>query len=352
MKSAQLLLADDHALVRAGIVNAISSMPEIEVVGEVGDGRSLMEQLEKLQPDCLLLDVTMPDFEPIKAIQQIRALYPEMRILVVSAYDDDVYVQGLLSAGVNGYHLKDQPLSDLRLAIQRVLNGERWISSSLLDKLLKPRVTANPTHKVSLSERQRDLLRLLAKGLDNRAIANRLQLSIKTIENHLTRLYRQLDVQSRLEAATYAQNHPELLAATGKTAVSPPVVQRPATSKPVIIILIDDSRRYRQQLRRMVGKAYPNVMIYEASNIKEGANLVSQVTPQIAFVDVVLGDEDGIRCTRKLKSIHAAIRVILMSAYPDREFHRRGIEAGATAFLDKKDLDVATLNQILEDLMA
>ena len=171
MNKVQLLLADDHALVRAGIMNAISDMPEIEIAGEVWDGPSLMRSLETIRPDCLLLDVTMPDFEPIDAIRKIRELYPELRILVVSAYDDDIYVQGLLSAGVNGYHLKDQPLGDLRLAIQRILAGERWLSSPLVDKLLNSNKLAQNTdnNQPLLSSRQRDLLRLLAKGLDNRA---------------------------------------------------------------------------------------------------------------------------------------------------------------------------------------
>lgn len=352
MTIAQILLADDHALVRAGIVNALVEMPGIEIVGEVEDGPSLMKGLELFQPDCLLLDVTMPDFEPISAIQQIKILYPTLRILVVSAYDDDVYVQGLLGAGVDGYHLKDQPLSDLRLAINRVLAGERWITSSLVDKLLKPNsaTSRQPEHLPALSERQRDLLRFLAKGLDNRGIANRLNLSIKTIENHLTRLYRQLNVQSRLEAANYAQSHPEILAHHGETAVSPQPTLPAADKTKITLLLIDDSRRYRHQLRRMVGKANPNVMIYEANNIMEGMSLVKRTDIQIAFVDVVLGDEDGIRCTRQLKAIKANIRVLLMSAYPDREFHRRGIKAGATAFLDKKDLDVSTVRQILEDI--
>src|SRR4051812_29294926 len=114
MKTSRILLADDHAVVRAGISNALKELSQIEIVGEVGDGNALFAALAKLRPDCLLIDVTMPDFEPISAIAQIRADYPDLKILVVSAYDDDVYVQGLLGIGVNGYHLKDQPLTDLR----------------------------------------------------------------------------------------------------------------------------------------------------------------------------------------------------------------------------------------------
>ena len=98
MTSARVLLADDHAVVRAGIRDALQELPDLEIVGEVGDGPALVTALDAVQPDCLLIDVTMPDFEPVTAIRQIRAQYPAMKLLVVSAYDDDVYVQGLLAA--------------------------------------------------------------------------------------------------------------------------------------------------------------------------------------------------------------------------------------------------------------
>ncbi|MEJ2749578.1 MAG: response regulator transcription factor [Anaerolineae bacterium] len=105
MNKTRVLLADDHAVVRAGIRDALQDLPNLEVIGEVGDGLALVQALEELQPDCLLIDVTMPQFEPIATIRRIRAHYPQLRILVVSAYDDDVYVKGMLSAGVDGYHL-------------------------------------------------------------------------------------------------------------------------------------------------------------------------------------------------------------------------------------------------------
>ena len=207
MQRTRVLLADDHALVRAGIRNALEGQTTLHIVGEVGDGPSLLPAIERLTPDLLLIDVTMPDFEPVATIQQIRLLYPDLLILVVSAFDDDVYVQGLLRVGVNGYHLKDQPLSDLRLAVERVLAGQRWISSSLVDKLIQPTRTETAVSP-KLSTRQLDILNLLSQGLDNRAMAAQLGLSIKTIETHLTRLYRLLGVQSRLEAAHFAHQHP------------------------------------------------------------------------------------------------------------------------------------------------
>ena len=348
METTRIVIADDHALVRFGIRNALKDQPQLQIVGEVGDGPSLLQALNRLHPDLLIIDVTMPDFEPITTMQHVRAKYPEMFILVVSAHDDNVYVQGLLRVGVNGYHLKDQPLSDLRLAIEQVLSGKRWISSPLVDKLLRPAEEQNETLP-KLSPRQLDILHLLTKGLDNRAIATQLGLSIKTIETHLTRLYRQLRVQSRLEATNYVHEHPEIIAPLKEVNQPQPTII-PTKKKPSILV-VDDNQRYRQQLRRMIARIYPQALIYEAANGDDAMHLARQLSPLVAFVDVVLGDEDGIRCTRRIKAVSSKSRVILMSAYPDREFHRMGLEAGAIAFIDKKDLDAGTLFQIITDVL-
>ncbi|MCA9972759.1 MAG: response regulator transcription factor [Anaerolineales bacterium] len=346
MKPVRILLADDHDLVRAGMNNALQDQPHLQIVGEVDDGPTLLEALHTLHPDLLLIDVTMPHFEPLSTMQHVRMMYPELLILVVSAHDDDVYVQGLLRAGVNGYHLKDQPLSELRLAIKQVLSGRRWISGPLVDRLLHPTESQQKAFP-KLSPRQLDILPLLAKGLDNRTIAAQLGLSVKTIETHLTRLYRQMKVQSRLEATTYLHAHPEILSAHAQVSAPQPTII-PSTEQ-VAIMVVDDNQGYRQQLRRMVTRAYPPALTYEAANTADALYLARQLTPRLAFVDVVLGDEDGIRCARRIKREAAQTRVILMSAYPDREFHRMALEAGAVAFIDKKDLDAATLFQIISD---
>ena len=123
MVPTRILLADDHDLVRVGICNALQGRPDWLIVGEVGDGPGLTQAIAELRPELLIIDVTMPHFEPISAIRHIRQQYPDMRILIVSAHDDDIYVQGLLREGANGYHLKDQPLGDLLLAVERVLAG-------------------------------------------------------------------------------------------------------------------------------------------------------------------------------------------------------------------------------------
>ena len=217
----RILLIDDHAVVRAGLRKALEDVAGVTVVGEAEDGSDIDGAIGRWNPNCLLIDVTMPNFEPISGIKAIRLRYPELKILVVSAFDDDVYVQGLLSAGVNGYHMKDQPLSDLQLAVKRVMAGQRWVTGRLLDKLVGGGGGAElqQSSLPQLTKRQRGILGLLQEGFDNQRIANEIGISIKTVENHLTRLYRLLGVQSRLEAVNLARQAPSLTEAVARRAV-------------------------------------------------------------------------------------------------------------------------------------
>lgn len=345
MSPARTLLADDHALIRAGLRDALSNLPGIEIVGEAGNGRDLFLALEQLQPDLLVMDVNMPDFEPVTAVHKIRASYPELKILVVTAYDDEAYVVGLLSAGVNGYHLKDQPLSDLQLAVHRVLNGGRWISDPLVNRLVDHHQTETAS---PLTRRQRELLYLLTQGYNNNKIALVMDLSIKTVENHLTALYRAIGVESRLEANNYASRHPELLLIPEHEKVQG---RMDAHAEMMAVLLVDDNARYRAQLGRLVGRISPSATLYEAEDGAEAARLAGQVKPRLAFIDVVLREEDGIQCARRVKAVSPSTRIVLISAYPDREFRRIGLNAGAVAFLDKKDIDAATVRQLVNDAL-
>lgn len=348
MNSIRVLLADDHTVVRAGLRNALEILPNFEISGEVGNGRELMEALARIDPDLLVMDVSMPDFEPISAVQKIRSEHPNIKILIVSAYDDESYVVGLLKAGANGYHMKDQPLADLQLATQRILAGERWISGSLVDRLTNRRTTPLHTNTPWLTRRQRELLRLIAQGTDNRNIAMTLDLSVKTVENHLTALYRVLGVDSRLKALNYALRNPELLASSGQEMGE---MESPQTESSLNVLIVDDNPRYRQQLKKLVGKIYPSSKLYEAENVFEALSVGEQVKPQLAFIDVVLDDEDGIQCARRMRTISPLTRIVVISAYPDREFRRQALSAGVIAFLDKKDLDTASMRQVIEDAL-
>jgi DNA-binding NarL/FixJ family response regulator len=348
MPPVRVLLADDHTVVRAGLRSALEVLPNLEIAGEVGNGHDLMEALERIDPDLLVMDANMPNFEPISAVRQIKAKRPNLKILIVSAYDYETYVVGLLNAGADGYHMKDQPLSDLQLAAQRILNGDRWISGSLVGRLTDRRPSSQQPTTPWLTRRQRDLLRLLTQGTDNRNIALSLDLSVKTVENQLTALYRVLGVDSRLKAVNYALGHPEFLATSGQELFeSTPVKVEPELN----VLVVDDNNRYRQQLCRLIGKIYPSSLLYEAENISEALSLGEQIRPQLALIDVVLEDDDGIQCARRLRAISPSTRMVVISAYPDREFRRQALSAGAIAFLDKKDLDTATIRQVLEDVL-
>ncbi len=347
MGMTRVLLADDHTVVRAGLRNALEGVSGIKVVGEVGNGRELKSALEKHQIDLLVMDANMPDFEPISAAREIKAKYPNLKILIVSAYNDETYVVGLLKAGVDGYHLKDQPLADLQLAIQRILRGERWITSSLLTRLADRPSTPHANSAPWLTRRQRELLQLLTQCADNRSIAVALDISVKTVENHLTALYKILGVDSRMKALNYALHHPELLATTGQelTEAEP----APPSQGNLNILVVDDNPRYRQQLCRLIGKIAPTSNIFEADNIADALRIGEKVKPNLGLIDVVLEDEDGILCASRLKNVSPSTRMVMISAYPDREFRRRALSAGAIAFLDKKDLDTASVRQVIED---
>ncbi len=348
MTIVRVLLADDHTVVRAGLRNALEGLPGLEIAGEVGNGPELMDALARVDPDFLVLDASMPDFEPISAVQQIKAERPKLKILIVSAYDDETYVVGLLRAGIDGYHLKDQPLADLQLAAQRILGGDRWISGSLIDRLTNRKPVPSQSAIPWLTRRQRELLRLLTQGTDNRNIALTLDLSVKTVENHLTALYRVLGVDSRLKALNYALQHPELLATSGQEMVE---TELPPMEGELTVLVVDNNTRYRQQLSRLIGKISPSSLLYEAENISEALSLGEQIQPKLALIDVVLDDEDGIQCARRLKGISPQTRIVLICAYPDREFRRKALSAGAVAFLDKKDLDTTSVRQVVEDAL-
>lgn len=348
MTPARLLLADDHTVVRAGLRNALEGLPEIEIVGEVGNGRELLTALENFQVDLLVMDANMPDFEPISAVRQIKARYANLKILTVSAFDDETYVVGLLKAGVDGYHMKDQPLADLQLAVQRILNGERWITGSLVTRLTERPSPPLASGAAGLTRRQRELLHLLTQGTDNRNIALALNISVKTVENHLTALYKTLSVDSRLKAVNYALQHPELFAASGQEMIAKELLPRSGENA-LTILVVDDNPRYRQQLCRIIGKISPAAIIYEADNTADALHIGEKVLPKLGLIDVVLEEEDGILCASRLKNLSPLTRLVLISAYPDREFRRRALAAGAVAFLDKKDLDTESVRQVIED---
>jgi DNA-binding NarL/FixJ family response regulator len=199
MDPIKVLLAEDHHMVRAAFARYLAGTPDIQVVGEVADGGELMPAVAAAQPDVVLLDVVMPGLDAPQATRALKAAYPDLKVLVLSAHKREAYVLGLLEAGAAGYMLKDDAPATLVAAIRAVARGEMWLSPQVTELALGRRETGP-----ALTPRQREVLRLLARGYSNDRIAQELGLRERTVKNHVSRLYRKLGVRSRTEAVLYA----------------------------------------------------------------------------------------------------------------------------------------------------
>jgi DNA-binding NarL/FixJ family response regulator len=211
MEKLRILLADDHAVVRAGLRMIITSQPDMEVVGEAADGREAIQQAERLRPDVVVLDLTMPGLDGLSALGVIREKAPGAKILVLTMHDDEGYLRRVLSTGASGYVVKKAADMELLAAIRAVKRGEVYIHSSLtkplvegiLDRRLERGAGASD-HFEDLSEREKEVLHLLARGYTNQQIADALFLSVKTIETYRARLMEKLELRTRAELVRYA----------------------------------------------------------------------------------------------------------------------------------------------------
>lgn len=198
-----VLIADDHPLVREALRQALDSEDDMEVVAEAGDGEEAIKLASELKPDVAVMDIVMPKFNGIEATRKIKEIVPDIAIIILTAYDDDEYVLGLLDAGAAGYLLKSARGRDLAGAIRAIKSGESVLHPKIIAKLLKRAIMAPvEEHKASglLSERESEILRLVALGMSNREIAEKLFLSQRTIKAHLTNIFNKLNVASRSEA--------------------------------------------------------------------------------------------------------------------------------------------------------
>jgi DNA-binding NarL/FixJ family response regulator len=202
-----VLLADDHALVREGTRRLLEAEPDIRVVAEAGDGASAVQQAELHRPDVAIVDVAMPGMSGIEATRRIKANLPSVAVLALTAYDDDQYMLALLDAGAAGFMLKDARAQDLVEAVRAVHRGEAVLQPRVAARALR-RVIAGGTAAVvsppPLSDREMEVLREAARGLPNKDIARRLNLSVRTVHTHLGNIFTKLGVGSRTEAVLLA----------------------------------------------------------------------------------------------------------------------------------------------------
>lgn len=207
MNMVRVLVADDHTLVRAGLIKLLESIPDIAVVGEAGDGLALLKLAEELRPRLVMTDIAMPGLNGIEATARLARNCPDIRVIILSMHQNEEYVRQALRHGAAGYLLKDAAPMELGQAITTVLRGETYLSPAVSSGVLNDYVqrlrndepTANP-----LTSRQREVLQLIAEGQSTKEIARRLELSIKTVETHRSQLMKQLDIHEVAGLVRYA----------------------------------------------------------------------------------------------------------------------------------------------------
>ena len=194
----RLLIADDHAVVRSGLERLVSTFEGIELVGSAADGHEAVEQCERARPDVVLMDLEMPDVDGIEATRRIAAAQPGVAVVVLTSFSDREQILRALDAGAAGYLLKDAEPAEIEKAVHAAARGEAPLDPRAGRALLEARTVPSPLD--ALSEREREVLALVARGLPNKLIARELAISEKTVKAHLTQVFRVLKVNSRSQA--------------------------------------------------------------------------------------------------------------------------------------------------------
>jgi DNA-binding NarL/FixJ family response regulator len=201
----RVLLADDHGVIRDGLGRLISALDGIELAGVAADGEQAVRESERLEPDVVLMDLDMPVLDGIEATKRIVAAHPQTAVLVLTAFSDGPRIMGALEAGACGYLLKDLDADEVGEGIRAAARGESPLDPRAARTMLDARSAPDPL--AGLSEREREVLKLLVAGLPNKLMARRLQISEKTVKSHLTRVFRELNVTDRTQAALWAERH-------------------------------------------------------------------------------------------------------------------------------------------------
>ena len=204
----RIIIADDHGIMREGLRSLVDKLPGMEVVGDAENGRVAVELARKLKPDLIILDVSMPELNGIEAARRIHAECPATRIIALSMHADRRFVIEMLKAGASGYLLKDVIFEELHKAIETILSGQNYLSQKIANLVVQDYATGGsaeaPSPQTLLSDREREVLQLVAEGRTTKQIALKLHVSVKTIETHRQNLMRKLKIDSVAELTKYA----------------------------------------------------------------------------------------------------------------------------------------------------
>jgi DNA-binding NarL/FixJ family response regulator len=204
----RILLADDHKMIREGLQGLVDGQPDMEVAGEADTGVTAVALTQQLQPNVVVMDVSMPEMNGLQATEQVRRLCPGVRILALTRHVDDGYLQQLMEAGASGYVLKQSSADTLLRAIRVVSTGKMYLDPALtgqiVAKVIERRSARGAAAKKSLSPREEEVLRLVARGYLNKEVAARLQISVKTAETHKANAMEKIGIKNRVEIVRYA----------------------------------------------------------------------------------------------------------------------------------------------------
>jgi len=205
----RIVLADDHTILREGLRSLLTADPDFEIVGEAQDGREAVRCVEKLEPDLLLMDLSMPRMSGMDAIREIKKRYPETRIVALTVHKTEEYLLTTLQAGADGYVLKDATHEELVMAIKNVRGGKSYLSPGVSGKIIEGYLEGKGNSRSvssweTLSQREREVLKLIAEGYKNKEIAEDLCISLKTVEKHRANLMKKLDLHNAAALTVYA----------------------------------------------------------------------------------------------------------------------------------------------------
>lgn len=204
----KVFIVDDHPVFRDGLVRIASAIPGLVVCGEADNARDAFDAISKLTPDIVLMDINLPGKSGLELMQDVHAMRPELPVLVISMHDEQLYAERVLRAGARGYIMKQEGPDKMRDAITKVLNGQVYASertaAAILDALSRPRSSASTSTVGKLTDRELEILRLTGQGKDNRAIAQELHISLKTVDTHRGHIKEKLGLKNGTELIHYA----------------------------------------------------------------------------------------------------------------------------------------------------
>lgn len=207
MSKLRILLADDHEAVREGLKTILNNQADMEVVGEAADGAAMLDLMRDSKPDMVVMDVSMPRLNGLKATEELRRRWPSVRVLALTRHADEAYLQQMLGAGASAYVLKQSRATELLHAIRSVASGGKFLDPAIADKVIglgRRQLSTTRAGGSGLSAREEEVLRLIAWGYSNKEIAARLELSVKTVETHKAKAIQRLSLRGRIDIVRYA----------------------------------------------------------------------------------------------------------------------------------------------------